>query len=182
MGLAAETAADFRGGDAQLGDVHPKQLRAVLAVDEMALRAHPEVGGAVGAEIRHAGMRLDVALMRLLGLEGAFNDEIGLAETGVDIAVAELSALGDVRRLVGLWLDALREYAVVQQGRRVLHRLIDVGHMRQDLVVDLDQLQRLLGGAGIDCGDRSHRMAIVERLLARHAVVQDVVHARNRRR
>ena len=49
--------------------------------------------------------------------------------------------------------------------------------MRQDLVVDLDQLQRLPGRAGIDRGDRSHRMAIVERLLARHAVVQNVVHA-----
>ena len=49
MGLAAETAADFRGGDAQLRDVHPEQLRAVLAVDEMALGADPQVGRAVGA-------------------------------------------------------------------------------------------------------------------------------------
>ena len=67
-------------------------------------------------------------------------------------------------------------------GAVVLHRLVDVGHMRQHLVLDLDQLQRLLCRAGIDRGDRSHRMAVVERLLARHAVVQDVVHARNRHR
>ena len=121
-------------------------------------------------------MRLDVALMRLLGLEGAFDDKIGLAETGLDIAVTVLSALGDVGRLAGLGLDALREYAVVQDGRSILHRFIDVGHMRQHLVVHLDQLQRLLGRAGIDRGDRSHRMAIVERLFARHAVVQNVIH------
>ena len=30
--------------------------------------------------------------------------------------------------------------------------------------------------AGIDRGDRGHRMAVIERLLARHAVVEDVVH------
>ena len=176
MGLAAETAADLRRGDAQLRDVHAKQLRAVLAVDEMALRADPQVGGAVGADIRHAGMRLDIALVRLLGLEGAFDDEIGLPETLLDIAMAVLGALGDVGRLVGLGLDALGEDGVVEHGRGGLHRLIDIGHMRQDLIVDLDQLQRLPGRAGIDRGDRGHRMAIIERLLARHAVVEDVVH------
>ena len=67
---------------------------------------------------------------------------------------------------------------VVQHGRRRLHRLVDIGHVRQNLVVDLDQLQRLLGRAGIDRGDRGHGVAVIERLLARHAVVEDVVHGR----
>ena len=58
----------------------------------------------------------------------------------------------------------------------MLHRLVDIGDMRQHLVVDLDQLQRLPGRAGVDGGDRGHRMAVIERLLARHAVVEDVVH------
>ena len=49
--------------------------------------------------------------------------------------------------------------------------------MRQDLVVDLDELQRLPGGVGIDGGDGGNGMAVIERLVARHAVVEDVVHA-----
>ena len=93
-----------------------------------------------------------------------------------DVAMAVLAALGDVGRLAGLGLDALGEDVVVQHGRRGLHRLVDIGHMRQHLVVDLDELQRLPGRAGIDRGDRGHRMAVIERLLARHAVVEDVVH------
>ena len=48
--------------------------------------------------------------------------------------------------------------------------------MRQHLVVDLDELQRLPGCAGVDCGDRGHRMAVVEGLFARHAVVEHIVH------
>ena len=176
MGLAAETAADLRRGDAQLRGFHAEQLRAVLAVDEMPLRADPEVGGAVGAHARHAGMRLDIALVRLLGLEGAFDDEIGLPETLIDVAMAVLGALGDVGRLGGLFLEALGEDGVVEHGRGALHRLVDIGHMRQHLVIDLDELQRLPGRAGVDGGDRGHRMAVIERLLARHAVVEDVVH------
>jgi len=90
----------------------------VLAVDEMALRADPEIGGAVGADARHAGMRLDIALMRLLGLEGALDDDIGVAETLMDIAMTELAALGDVGRLYRLFLEALGEESVVDQGGR----------------------------------------------------------------
>ena len=122
-------------------------------------------------------MRLDISLVRLLGLEGAFDDEIGLPEARFDVAMAVLAALGDIGWLAGLGIDALGEYGVVQHGRRGLHRLVDIGHMRQHLVVDLDELQRLLGRAGVDRSDRGHRMAVIERLLARHAVVEDVVHA-----
>ena len=34
-----------------------------------------------------------------------------------------------------------------------------------------------LAVSGIDRGDGGHRMAVIERLVARHAVVEDVVHA-----
>ena len=71
----------------------------MLAVDEMALRADPELAVPSELHARHAGMGLDIALMRLLGLEGAFDDEIGVAETRLDIAMAELGALGDIGRL-----------------------------------------------------------------------------------
>jgi len=62
------------------------------------------------------------------------------------------------------------------KGGGVLHRLVDIGDMRQKLVVDLDELQRLPCRAGIDSCDRSHGVAVIERLGARHAIVEDVVH------
>ena len=63
------------------------------------------------------------------------------------------------------------------QDRRVgLHRLGDVDDVRQHLVVDLDQRQRLLGDRLRHRGDGGNRMALVERLLARHDVARDVAH------
>ena len=46
--------------------------------------------------------------------------------------------------------------------------------VRQYLVIDLDQRQRLLGGGGVDRGDGGDRMALIEHLLARHDVARDV--------
>ena len=89
-GLAAEAAADLRGGDAQLGDVHAEQRGADVAHHEMALGAAPELALAVGADAGEAGMRLDIALMGRLGLEAALDDDVGLGEALLDIAMAEL--------------------------------------------------------------------------------------------
>ena len=136
MGLAAEAAADLRGGDAQFRGFHAEQLGAVLAVDERPLGADPQFRHAVGADARHAGMRLDIALVRLLGPERAFDDEIGLTETLVHVAMAELRALDDVGRLDRLFNQALGEDGVVDQRCTVLERLVDIGDMRQHLVVD----------------------------------------------
>ncbi len=46
--------------------------------------------------------------------------------------------------------------------------------MRQHFVLDLDQLERRLGDRFRGRGDRGHRMAVVERLLARHRVAGHV--------
>ncbi|OWK21852.1 hypothetical protein AJ88_12415 [Mesorhizobium amorphae CCBAU 01583] len=96
----------------------------------------------------------------------------------MDIAVAVLRALGDVGRLDRLLLEALGEDGIVDQGGVVVHRLIDIGDMRQHLVVDLDQLQRLPRRAGVDGRHRCHSVAVIERLAARHAIVEDVIHGR----
>src|SRR5205814_2164450 len=117
MRLADEATADLRGGDTQLRGFHAKQQGAMLAVDEMALRADPEVGGAVGRDARHAGMRLDIALVRLLGLERALDDKGGMAETLMDIAMAKLAALGDVGGFYRLFLETFGEDGVVDQRR-----------------------------------------------------------------
>ena len=76
--------------------------------------------------------------------------------------------------LVGGGLTPSVSMCVVQDRRVGLHRLGDVDHVRQHLVLDLDQLQRLLGDRLDDGGDGGDRMALVERLLARHDVARDV--------
>ena len=42
----------------------------------MALGADPEVGMAVGGDAGQAGMGLDIALVRLLGLVGVLDDDV----------------------------------------------------------------------------------------------------------
>ena len=56
----------------------------------MALGADPELALAVGADAGEAGMRLDIALVRRLGLEAALDDDVGLPEALLEIAMAEL--------------------------------------------------------------------------------------------
>ena len=94
-------------------------------------------------------MRLDVALVHGLGVEGALDHEIGLGEARRDVADRELDPLGDVGGLVRRRLDACGEQVLVQQRRVVRHRLDDVDHVRQRLVLDLDQLERLLGDVAL---------------------------------
>ena len=85
--------------------------------DEVALRAAPELGRAVLGDAGQGGVRLDVALVDRRGLELALDDDVGLLEAGLDVAQGDLDALGDVRRLLGLGLDADREQIVVQERR-----------------------------------------------------------------
>ena len=51
---------------------------------------------AVGAETRHAGLRLDIGLVHRRGLERHFDDLVGSGEPCVNIADLELDALGDI--------------------------------------------------------------------------------------
>ena len=145
--LAAEAAADLGRRDADLADVPAEQARAVRAHDPVALGRHPDVGLAVLRHAGDAGVRLDVALVHGLGGELALDDDVGLLEAGRDVAQHELDALGDVGGRLGRRLDAGRDHVLVQQRRAGLHRLDHVDDVRQHLVVDLDQLQRLLGDA-----------------------------------
>ncbi len=61
------------------------------------------------------------------------------------------------------------------QDRRVAaHRVLDVDDVRQHLVLDLDQVERLLGDRRRDRGDGGDRMAVIQHLAARHAVARQV--------
>ena len=87
-------------------------------------------------------MRLDVALMRRLGL-------VGLRSTTTSASVKPASTSpwpnslrsATLEGLSGLGSIAFGEDVVMEDRRVRLHRLVDVGHMRQHLVVDLDELR-----------------------------------------
>ena len=96
-------------------------------------------------QVGEAGVRLDVALVGGLGAERALDDHVRSLEAFVEIAMAELMPVGDVRWLLRLRLHALGEDVFVQDRGIGRHRRLDIGNMRKHLVVDLDQLQRLSG-------------------------------------
>ena len=128
----------------------------------------------VGGGRHHAGMRLDIGLMhRGVGV-APLDDDISVAEAGVEIALGEPDHLGDVGCVCRLGIDALGEQVVVQYRRVGLHRLFDVDDVRQYVVVDLDQFTGLLGDRRRGRGDGCHRMAVVEHLVARQAVARQV--------
>ncbi len=82
-------------------------------------------------------MRLDIALVGGLGLEGALDHPVGLAEADLGIAMAELVAGGDVGGLLRRWVEIGGDHGLVQQRRARLHRRVDVGDVGQNLVVAL---------------------------------------------
>ena len=119
-------------------------------------------------------MRLDIGLVYRLGRIAPLDDDIGLAEAGVDVALGEGHPLGDVGRMGGLGVDALGEQIVMQQRRVGLHRLFDVDHMRQHVIGDLDQLAGLIGDCRRNRGNRRNGVPVIERSVARHAVLRQV--------
>ena len=179
-GLAAEAAADLGSRDAELRDVHAQEPGAHIAHAEVALRADPKLALAVAADAGQTSVRLDVALVGRPAPIMLLDDLIGLRKSLLDVADIEIVALRDVGRAVGLEADLGREHRIqrvqllVQDRGIGMHRRIDVGDVRQDLVVDLDQAQRATGDGGADGGDGGDRVTVVERLLARHDVVADV--------
>ena len=183
-GLAAEAAADLGRDGADVAQLDARQLGRHVAHHEVALAAAPDGDLARLVDTDEAGVGLDVALVHGLGLEAALDDDIGRGKPGVDVTQLVLELAGDVGHGGRTRLGADVALVLVQDGRARLHGLVDVDHPGQDLVVDLDQLQRLRRDPGRGRGDRRHGMPGVERLLARHdvaAVVAQVLDAQDRR-
>ena len=122
------------------------------------------------ADAHEARVRFDVALVHRLGPEVPLDDDIRLGESVVDVAERDRHAARDVRRGVRRRVVAVRAQEVVQHGRVGLHRFVHVEDPGQGFVVDLDQLQRRLGGLRRRRRDRRHRVSGVERLVAGHDV------------
>ncbi len=175
-GLAAEAAADLGRRHADLRGIDAEEPAAEAAHLEVTLGGRPDLDLAVLGGGRQRRVRLDIALVH--GLRGVvlLDHHLGLGEGRLGVALLELDALGDVRRLGGRRIGALGQEVVVQDRRVGLHRLGDVDDVRQHLVVDLDQRQRLLGDRLRHRGDGGNGMALIERLLARHDVARDIAH------
>ena len=139
-----------------------------------ALGATPELDLVVLVAVGDAALGLDIALVHRLGIVFALDHHIGFGEAGLHVAHPEVEPLDDVGRRIPGALDALAAQMVVQDRRARLHRLDRVDHMRQQLVLDLDQLERALGDGLAGRGHRGDRMAVIEDLLARHDVARQI--------
>ncbi len=121
-------------------------------------------------------MRFDIALMRLLGLVGPFDNHIGFLEARFHIAMAIFGLLVVIGGRLH-FRQSFRDDMIVNDRRALGQRLIHIRYMRKNPVLHVNEFQRLAGRRCVNGSDRSHRVAIIKRLLARHAVFQNVEHA-----
>ena len=169
-GLAAEAAADLGGNGADVALRDARQQRRHGAHHELPLGRRPDRHPPIRRVGHGAGMRFDVALVHRARLEGALDDDVGLGEAGLHVAGLEHHGAGDVRRL------ALELVPLMQDRRVVLDRVLDLDDVGQDLVVHLDQRTGMRGHFLADRRDGGDRMAVEQRLLARHDVAAHPAH------
>ena len=177
--LRPERAAHRRADDANLLELEAEDAGELLSEVERRLRArvHLEPAAVPAGE---TGVRLHCSVLRRGRREGLLDDDVRRGEAGLDVAVPDPETVADVRSRLGPQSevgdlargDLVR---VVDEGRLRPHRLEDVEHGRQLLVVHLDERRRLLRRPrriGRDGGDRVARIARpVDR---EHALVADL--------
>ena len=164
-GLAAEAAADLGGNglDARRGDA--ELPGGQIADGEVALAGHPQQDVAVLAPAGDAGVRFDVALVDGSAVELVLDDDVGGGETRLDVAGVEHVGVGDVggrRRFVAVGAQLGVDDHLALRG------LPHVGDVRQHLVVDLYQVERLVGDGGRGGRHRGDRLALVAHVAAAH--------------
>jgi hypothetical protein len=128
--LHAEAAADVRGDDADLVLGHAELARHEQPDQVRVLARQVEREGA-GAEVGHAGARLDRRAGRAVVDDPALDHDVGLGPGRVHVAAADRPLV----RLVGAEL-------LVHERRPGLEGLLGVDHHGQRVVLDDD----LLGG------------------------------------
>ncbi len=119
--LAAETAADRRGHDADVGGGAAKDQGHRVAVHYRRLRAGVDMDAAVD-DLRETGLGFDIAVFDEGGREGAAGCDTGPGEGRIGIAALHETAAHDVARM-----------ACVQQRRAGRHRGVRSGERRQFL-------------------------------------------------
>ena len=149
----------------------------------MSLAAAPDGYVAVRAPVHRGGVRLYVALVHRLGAELALHDDIGVLEALLGVAHLKKEVVCYVRavRRVPVISEAASPHVRVGDGgqalmkdRRLgLHRLHHIRYRAKHFVLDLNEVQRLLGDMGAGCGHRGHCVTLVQHLLACQAVVAE---------
>ena len=118
-------------------------------------------------------MGFDITLVHRRGAEAAFDNDIGFGKTGIDIAQLVFQLARDVGRLAV-------EFDEIMQDRRIgLDRVFRVNHEGQDLIFHFDQLQRFGGHFFRNRGNGGNRVAMEQRLFARHDVAAHPAHILN---
>ena len=177
-GLAAKSAADLGRGDPDVRCLDVQNLGAIGADHELALAGGPDLALAVGAEAGDAGVRLDIALVNGRRDVAAFDDHVRRGEAAGKVAALQLHARGDVGGFIGLGLKAGGEARFVQQRRVRGHGRLDIGDMRQHFILHIDQGKRSIGDRRRDRRHRGHGVALVEHLVAGHAVEGNIANVR----
>ena len=122
-----------------------------------------------------AGMRLDIGLVHRLGRVAAAR-----SMTSASLKPASTSPLAKVTRLamfdglVGFGSTPAVKRSSCSTGASGRHRVLDIDDVRQYLVLDLDQVERLLGDRRRGRGDGGDGVALIQHLVARHAVARQV--------
>ena len=119
-------------------------------------------------------MRLDVTLVHGRGPEVPLDDDLRLGEPLLDVAFFEDQVRSDIARLARLLARRIGEQVFVQERRARPHRLANVHHRRQQLVIDLDEPDRLRGDVRARRRDRGEGVTAVERLVPGHDVAAHV--------
>ena len=163
--LGSKRAAHRRADDADLFLRQAEELGQVHTQVERRLRARPNLQ-AVTIPARHAGVWLHVRVLRARNVVPLLDDDVGLLEAAVDVAVADAKAMADVGALLRTQAEVGRvvvgdHVALVDKRRALSGRLEGVEHGRPFFIVHRDQSERLLSLARRRGCDRGYRVADV---------------------
>ena len=178
--LATKAAADFAGIDLHLADGLLQHLGYLFTDLKGALGADPYGDGTIALPQDRCILRLDIPLMDGGRAEFALDDLVSFGKAGLDVAHLLAVVAGDIALAVGLFAQFAGCALLVQERGTLFHGLQNVDHRRQWLVVDLDQLEGLLGDMRTDGGHGGHGMSLVKDLARGQGVGGDVadIHTR----
>ena len=165
VALGPEAAAQQRDDDAHAGLGNLQRVCDAPPGLEGNLRGRPH-RELVALPVRQHRARLDRHAVRAVDQVAAAHDHVGLRHRAVGIAlddrrVAERVAVAHERLVGAVCLPLL-----VHEVGALRHRRFEVGNRRQRLVLDLDQVDRLLGDLGSQRRDPGDDIALPAHLLA----------------
>ena len=151
--FSAEAAADLHRSHLNLRDVQIKGGCDSAPHLERPLCAGPYVNPTVVIPQGCDVLWLDIALMHHSGRELAFDGNVGLLETLVQITEAVLEVFRNVAGPVQLFAKLLSPKTLEDNRRAISHAIWGCGHRRQDIVLHVNEAQRFLCHVSVDSGN-----------------------------